>query len=98
MKSAIALALFMLASCGPQAPEPELETLARERLQQSLKDADSAKFRDLRKVGDDICGLVNAKNSYGAYAGYEPFWATDTGVFVEGADDTIPGLPARMCG
>lgn len=98
MKPAYVIAALALASCGSPSPEPELEAVMRDRLQDILKDADSAKFRDLRKVGDGICGMVNAKNSYGAYAGYEPFWATETGVFIEGADNTLPGLPARMCG
>lgn len=42
-----------------------------------LKDADSAKLKNvtLRKESEgwEVCGLVNAKNSYGAYAGYTPF-------------------------
>lgn len=50
----------------------------RAALQTQLKDADSAKFKQMvivsSKVGEDedyiVCGLINAKNSYGAYAGY----------------------------
>ena len=41
-----------------------------------LKDTESAKLKDVRIAKDGtICGLVNAKNSYGAYVGYEPFIA-----------------------
>ncbi len=48
-----------------------------------LKDADSAKFRWMKLPDrinpkifvEEYCGLVNAKNSYGAYTGFEPFSA-----------------------
>ena len=45
-----------------------------------LKDPESAMFK-LPQVNEDgkpniYCGLVNAKNSYGGYTGYEPFVAT----------------------
>lgn len=44
-----------------------------------LKDAESAKYQGLKASasldGESvvICGLFNAKNSYGGYAGYESF-------------------------
>ena len=49
-----------------------------------FKDPDSAKFRNVRGYAiagapanlpkvPVLCGEVNAKNSYGAYIGYEPF-------------------------
>ncbi|MEE1924601.1 hypothetical protein V0R50_22545 [Pseudomonas sp. 148P] len=41
-----------------------------------LKDAESARFKNVRIAKNGTtCGLVNAKNSYGAYAGFEPFLA-----------------------
>lgn len=44
-----------------------------------LKDPDSAKFRDLTgystSAGDVIlCGEVNGTNSFGGYAGFQPFF------------------------
>lgn len=56
------------------ATEQELEDI-RSELQTKLKDADSAKFNSVqvkeKKEGfSTFCGLVNSKNSYGAYAGY----------------------------
>lgn len=53
----------------------------------NLKDPSSAMFRDVRAVrveylGEDhifICGQINAKNSYGAYSGYEPFFVDRNG-------------------
>lgn len=41
-------------------------------LETKLKDAASAKFQRVRVKDGYFCGLVNAKNSYGAYAGYKP--------------------------
>lgn len=48
----------------------------RVAMDDKLKDSDSAKFKDVRIAGDGVtCGLVNSKNSYGAYSGYQPFMA-----------------------
>lgn len=51
--------------------EIKLQRLAREFLTPHLKDPDSAQFRNQRK----ICGEVNAKNSFGGYAGFKRFIA-----------------------
>jgi len=40
-----------------------------------LKDPSSAQFDKVQTVGTVTCGLVNAKNSMGAYTGYELFYA-----------------------
>lgn len=46
----------------------------------NFKDDESARFRDVLMTTDDVtgekyvCGFVNGKNSYGAYAGYTPFY------------------------
>ena len=48
----------------------------------SLKDPDSAQFRDLQwsidreQYGDSLCGWVNAKNGFGRYVGFHPFAVT----------------------
>lgn len=43
-------------------------------IKNSLKDPDSAKFKDV-KIGENngVVGLVNAKNSFGGYNGFKPF-------------------------
>lgn len=41
-------------------------------LEMKLKDASSAKLQRVRVRGDKFCGMVNAKNSFGAYSGYSP--------------------------
>ena len=71
----------------------------------SLKDGDSAKVRDVTgvKVALDgttvyaFCGEVNAKNSYGAYGGYERFVA---GPNIAGTAETVEGFGSvweRFC-
>src|SRR5690606_1839783 len=51
--------------------EIKLQRLARELVTANLKDPDSAKFRNQKGV----CGEVNAKNSFGGYAGFVRFIA-----------------------
>lgn len=63
-----------------------------------MKDPDSAKFRYMRfieagknndTIGGFVCGNVNAKNSYGAYAGFSPFYVAirmkSKGIFRKGS-------------
>lgn len=53
--------------------------IALQNLTDSLKDPDSAKFRNVRMKAFDgmhvVCGEVNAKNSYGGYTGFKKFAA-----------------------
>jgi hypothetical protein len=59
----------------------EAFALARQRVTESLKDPDSAKFGQhfYRKKtawgspSDVVCGTVNGKNSFGAYTGMSTF-------------------------
>lgn len=62
-----------LKSAAPMAVE-----LAKRKVPQSLRDPDSAKFRDVFAVATDkgglvVCGKVNAKNAFGGYTGYTSF-------------------------
>ena len=77
---------------GPPAVERE----AREALQDVLKDAESAKLRNVkREFGGSICGEVNAKNGFGAYGGFKPFYISEGKARVD--DDDIFNLAARIC-
>lgn len=77
------LLLGLLAACGPSAfaqAAPKLDEKAlRQAFEQTLKDAESARFRAIKYQptgepgGWTMCGEVNAKNSYGGYSGFEPF-------------------------
>lgn len=91
MKNSVLIGMLVcgLAASGVSSAEPKSRpatakeiALIRSNFDTKLKDADSAKFKDVVvyvKPGPDpvhsVCGQVNSKNSYGAYAGYSPFFA-----------------------
>lgn len=80
-KFILIFALAALTGCKPSA-EKAIE-LAQKEVSADMKDPESAKFRYMRFIQQSekdglvagvVCGNVNAKNSYGAYAGYSPFF------------------------
>lgn len=79
---------------------------AKRALTKDFKDPDGAKYRDLavyRELdGKDLylCGEVNAKNSYGAFTGYTPFFSSlDHVRLKEGSDDSLfEALKKAACG
>ncbi|MFG0419745.1 hypothetical protein [Pseudomonas sp. SWI36] len=79
-KITLAAALSLLVcsgafAAGTAASKADLTAL-KSAMEDKLKDAESSKFKDVRIAKDGTtCGLVNAKNSYGAYSGFEPFIA-----------------------
>lgn len=68
------------------------EHQAKEHVKQVLKDPVSALF-DMERSGHDkrVCGYVNSKNGFGAYAGRARFYFNaDKGIlFIEGDSDYI---------
>lgn len=76
------LCTVMLVGCKPS--DNKVLSIAETELASSLKDPDSAKFKDTVYYPDEkngpnesngyVCGMVNAKNSYGAYTGFQPFY------------------------
>lgn len=83
---------FILTSCGGG-----LEDQAKQGLAPILKDASSAQFIELRKDSSGmICGQVNSKNSYGAYAGYSYFYVWNELAFVDDESQNIH-LARDMC-
>lgn len=92
-------ALFILAvltGCS-QIPGTESNKIAKieGRVRETLKDGESARFRDIHtsydkksmvdgewsksKVAQGVCGEVNSKNAYGAYVGFTPFFIDNSG-------------------
>lgn len=82
-----------LASCGSGDETDFIADYAREQTAESvtqakaaaardLRDPSSAQFRDLRSGEYDgqgvICGEINGKNAYGAYAGFTGFVAHES--------------------
>lgn len=98
----LGLLLCLLALSGCKPGEEKAIELAKNEIASDMKDPDSAKFRDLKfinsaekdgVVGGFVCGSVNAKNSYGAYAGFSPFFIalrmTPKGFFSKGVTYTV---------
>lgn len=81
------LALLM-SGCGPSkeelAKQEEAALIAKyqTKVANSLKDPNSAQFRDVKLIagGKGICGEINAKNSYGGYDGFKVFMLGPDGV------------------
>lgn len=66
--------IFLISGCADPFAE------AKDALRRDLKDPDATQFRDVRwcgKPGGAITGDYNAKNSYGAYTGFRPFFYSD---------------------
>lgn len=63
-----------------QSADPKRVEIAKSAVRNIMKDPESTRFGDGYQAyrlgnGDDvICGSVNAKNSYGGYVGYSPFY------------------------
>lgn len=69
---------------------------SKETIKNKLKDSNSAKFRNVffcqsRDNKPMVCGEVNAKNSFGAYSGYEKFIAAGDVMAVLESDFTSYG-------
>lgn len=47
-----------------------------------LIDPSSAQFRNVREGNAALCGEINGKNSWGAYAGFTPFYWTWLGAMI----------------
>lgn len=66
------------------------QVLAKDKMQATLKDPDSAKYQDvfahrLANGAYIFCGRVNAKNGFGGYVGYVRFIAAGAAVAMENA-------------
>lgn len=96
---AVLIALLVIgapfAILALQQSDYSIEEDARERLAMHLKDSDSARFRNVRwMTSKSMCGEVNAKNGFGAYAGYSTFYISGDVVWI---DDDDMQLASTMC-
>lgn len=81
---AFLLATFAAAALGDMSNGAETNVLRAKRFfVERLKDPDSAQFRNLvvHEIAKDdgtvlynVCGEINAKNSFGGYVGFRPFY------------------------
>lgn len=56
---------------------------ARELVSYGLRDPSSAQYRNVAARAGAVCGEVNGKNAYGAYAGFKHFIVYDGAVTIE---------------
>ena len=98
MKKIIIPALVAMALAGCQfipGTEAHMIETAKKQVAASLKDPTSPLFTQIRAVEDGVCGQVNGKNSFGAYAGNSGFvWRKGGKVYLEDQSDDNPGLEA----
>lgn len=65
---------------------------AQKAVRRMMKDPDAVQFKDVyanytEQYGVAACGLVNSKNSYGAYTGFKRFVSSGKSVILEGRDN-----------
>ena len=70
MERALLLGALLLAACGKPEDNSDLKAAFAAS---ALKDPSSVELRNVQANSEVICGEYNSKNSYGAYAGFEPF-------------------------
>lgn len=94
-KSLIFITFLALTGCShvmytsnAEGPQPAqltdpLRDAAELSVRSRLRDPDSAQFRKLHATRQAetvyVCGEVNAKNGYGGYDGFEPFYVASSG-------------------
>lgn len=92
----IVLAAIVLAGCTSAAQKKADEVKAQVAAQ--MKDPDSSKFTNLKFRLATLCGEVNSKNSFGAYAGAEKFHGASGAITMrskaEELDRMLEGTPA----
>lgn len=79
----------------PKMDEQALIEQAKSQIRRELNDPDSARFQNMRwKTKESLvllCGEVSAKNAFGTYTGYAPFWAAQPGLIEKG--HYVPSAP-----
>ncbi|MEN2787581.1 hypothetical protein ACFOKI_02820 [Sphingomonas qilianensis] len=111
----VSILLFLTAAAVPAVapPSAQMRLAIKAKLSDQLLDGASARFRWPKADRNNVayCGFVNAKNSYGAYIGFRPFYTLGfhvkgaNGVSkysivkaeVAGADDGAPSVVAQFC-
>lgn len=80
MRNLLLLAALVCGAASAQTDYSEVVTRAKSAVTRDLKDPSSAQYRNLyisESTGahHTLCGEINAKNGYGAYVGFKPFYA-----------------------
>lgn len=82
---AVGLCLTVIGSAHAQLERFTAWPAKRAPMLQSLKDPTSARIERERAQGPYLCGTVNSKNSYGAYAGSARFVTFEEGYAINGS-------------
>lgn len=92
---AAAICVLITPTIANAKPSPEIDQ-AKARIANLLKDPSSAQFKNVTYApppegakSGTVCGWVNAKNSYGGYVGFKPFYVS--GRSAEMRDDLPDG-------
>lgn len=86
--------ILAIAGCHQ---EPSSIAASKRLIEGRLKDPSSVEYRNVRSCGKDgqwAAGEYNAKNSFGAYVGFQPFIYDGDRIHVDG-DGTTP--PTWLC-
>lgn len=75
----------------PAREAREVAAGALDLVRRSMKDPASAQFRNVLVHGKLVCGEVNARNTFGGYAGFSPF-LVDLGSSVPVSLDSAPAV------
>ncbi|AXY31166.1 hypothetical protein [Klebsiella aerogenes] len=103
MKKLLLTLVIPLVLSGCKPGEEKAISLAKSEVAANLKDPASAQFRNVKvsKMTDAedghviavVCGEINGKNGFGAYAGFHPFFVElnmkSKGIFSKGVDYTL---------
>ena len=78
------------------------QVLSKTKLEESLRDPGSAKYQDVAahrvsSGGFVFCGMINAKNGFGGYTGFERFIASPVIVGTEGTVDGFGEVWSQFC-
>ena len=88
MKSLLLAMLLVTGVCHAQSPDQAIAD-AKAAIARKMKDPESARFAGVvaSPKGSTVCGWVNAKNSFGGYVGYKPFYVMGRFAEVRDEDD-----------
>ncbi|ODU53455.1 MAG: hypothetical protein ABS98_00475 [Lysobacteraceae bacterium SCN 69-48] len=88
MKSLL-LAILLVAGASHAQSADQAIADAKAAIAMKMKDPESARFAGVvaSPKGGTVCGWVNAKNSYGGYVGYKPFYVMGRFADVRDGDD-----------
>ena len=99
--------LLILSIYLPFSFASDIETIVKAKrvIKESAKDPNSVTFKNViynytEAGGGVACGNFNAKNSFGAYAGFTRFISNGKTTFIEGNKDVDPPFPelwAMLC-